>query len=110
GLQTRLIFNRRRDKPKANQRGAPPYLYRIPCPAELKAEFAPNMDVTPSDSLTKKDLGSVTSYRMALHRELYVRKWLDSDFKGFEMYRGLQADRLGVSTRTIRTYDKKLGF
>ena len=110
GLQSRLIFNRRKEKAKAYQRGARPYLYRVPCPAELKAEFAPNTDTTPSDSLTKKDLGSVTSYRMALHRELYVRKWLDSDFKGFKMYRGLQADRLGVSTRTIRTYDKKLGF
>lgn len=110
GLQSRLIFNRRKDKPKAHQRGARPYLYRIPSPAELRAEFAPNADPTPSDSLRKEDLKSVSAYRTGLHREFRYRKWLDNDYKGFKIYRDVEADRLNVSKRTVRTYDKKLGF
>lgn len=110
GLQSRLIFNRRKDKAKAHQKGARPYLYRIPSPAELRAEFAPNAEPTPSDSLTKEDLKGVSSYRIALHRELCYRKWLAGNGKGFKIHRQLQAKRLNVSKRTIRTYDKNLGF
>lgn len=110
GLQARMLFQRRKASANAHQRGARPYLYRVPRPAELRAHFTPDGQPTPSDPLQKSDLKNVTSYRMALHRELYIRKWSDNGGKGFKMYRGLQADRLGVSTRTIRTYDKKLGF
>jgi len=109
GLRRDLIFQRRKAEGVAFRRGARPYLYRLPHPQELKAEFAPEMQATPRDQLQRNDLGSLTAYRMGLHRELYIRKWIENDGKGFQMYRQLQAERLGVSVRTIRTYDKLLG-
>ena len=110
GLQTRLIYQRRKADGVANRRGARPYLYRIPNPQELKAEFAPDLKPTPSDQLERRDLRSVSAYKKGLHRELYVRLWIASGGKGFEMYRAKQAERLNLSVRTIRGYDKELGF
>lgn len=109
GLQMKLVFQRRKAPPQPHQRGARPYLYRIPSPDELAAEFAPGQENTPSDTLCRCDLKSVTAYRMGLHRELFIRLWCKNDGNGFVMCRGLMANRLGVSTRTIRTYDQKLG-
>jgi len=110
GLRSALIFQRRKAGGRAYQVGACPYLYRLPYPEELEVEFAPDSKNTPHDKLERADLKSVTSYRLALHRELYIRKWLENGCSGFEMYRDLQAARLGVSVRSIRTYDKILGF
>lgn len=109
GLQHKLIFQRRKSTPRPRQRGARPYEYRIPHPDELEAEFAPGKGDTPSDTLQKADLRNLTTYRMGLHHQLYIRKWVDKGGKGFTMCRGLMADRLGVSQRTVRTYDQKLG-
>lgn len=109
GLQDSGIFQRRKSAGEAHRRGAKPYLYRVPHPDELLAEFAPGAETTPSDALEKEDLKSLTRYRMALHRQLYVRRWCRNGGRGFVMSRGLMADRLGVSERTIRTYDKNLG-
>lgn len=109
GLQKRLIFQRIKAPAQSHQRGARPYLYRVPYPDELAAEFAPGEEDTPSDKLCRCDFKSVTAYRMGLHRQLFARMWCNNDGKGFVMCRGLMADRLGVSTRTIRTYDQKLG-
>lgn len=110
GLQYRLVFQRRKDEGVAGRRGARPYLYRIPFIGELIAEFAPYLKETPADELHSNDLRSLKSYRKGLHRELYIRKWLENGGRGFKMYRALMAERLGVSVRTIRTYDKELKF
>lgn len=109
GLRQILVFQRRKAKNKRNQAGRPHYLYRIPYPEELKAEFAPDIVDTPHDPLKKEDLKTLHSYRLALHRELKVRLWLASGGKGFEMFRACFAERLGVSVRTTRTYDQILG-
>lgn len=108
-LQVSHVFQKRKAPGKKNQSGPRPYLFRIPSPLELQAEFAPEAVDTPSDILHFSDLKNLTTYRMGLHRELFIRLWLDNDGEGFEMARGLMADRLGVSERTIRTYDQKLG-
>lgn len=110
GLQDSNIFQRRIKPVSANQPGRRPYLYRVPCPDELVAEFAPDQHNTPHDQLHRDDFKSVTSYRKALHRQLYIRRWCENGGKGFVMYRGLMAERLGVSERTVRTYDRQLGF
>jgi hypothetical protein len=110
GLQTVMLFQRRKAEGIAYQKGARPYLYRIPYPQELKAEYAPDSKPTPSDRLIRTDLRTVAAYRQGLHRELYLRLWIANDGHGFTMYRELQAERLNVSVRTIRTYDKTLGF
>lgn len=109
GLQVRLIFQRRVHKVE-NQRGRPPYLYRVPDPLELEAEYTPDANWTPSDPLQKSDLRSVHTYRLALHREMFIRKWIDNGGKGFRMFRALMAERLGVCVRTVRDYDKLLKF
>lgn len=110
GLRQGLIFQRRKAERLPHQRGARPFLYRLPHPDELKAEF--NISVyghSPHDELQKEDLKTVTTYRRALHRELFIRKWIDNQNEGFVMSRQLMADRLGISVRTVRTYDKQLG-
>ena len=109
GLQVWRIFQRRKSEGKANQRGARAYLYRIPHPDELIAEFAPTLRYSPHDRLKKSDLKSVKAYRLALHRMMFRRKWLDNNGGGFVMSRKLMADRLNVSVRTVRVYDKELG-
>lgn len=108
GLLVWKIFQRRKARGKANQRGARPYLYRIPHPDELVAEFAPTMRYSPHDPLKKSDLKSVKAYRLALHRMMFRRKWLENKGQGFVMSRKLMAERLGVSVRTVRAYDKEL--
>ena len=110
GLQASDIFQRRKDTGRAHRRGPKPYLYRVPHPIELEAMFAPLGTSTPSDQLKRTDLCNLKAYRMALHREMVIRNWLDAGGKGFKMYRGLMADRLHVSVRTVRTYEKDLGF
>lgn len=110
GLCNNLVFQRRKAEATARKRGARPYLYRIPHPDELVAEFDTGNKYSPHDELQKSDLKSVSTYRKALQRELYIRKWLDNSAHGFEMSRKLMAERLGVSVRTVRTYDKQLGF
>lgn len=109
GLQQRLVFQRRKASATARGRGRPSYLYRIPSPLELKAEFAPDSH-SPTDTLTKADLQSVHTYKLALHREKGIRLFIKNGGRGYQMYRDLQADSLNLSTRTIRTYDKILGF
>ncbi len=109
GLRSGAVFQRRRATANGT-RGQRPYLYRLPRRDELIWEFAPGTEHVPSDPLTLADLQSVATLRRALHRELYIRKWLDNDGQGFSMSRGLQADRLGVTPRSIRRYDKQLGF
>ncbi len=104
-----LVFERRVAARQPHQRGAPAYEYRLPHPDELEAEFAPGLGTTPSDALQKADLRSLSAYRMGLHHQLFIRKWCEAGGKGFVMYRDLMAQRLGVSVRTIRTYDQKLG-
>ena len=108
GLQYGLIFQRRKAQGIAGKRGPRPYLYRLPHPDELIAEFNAGKKRSPHDELQKTDLKSVTTYRRALHRQLFIRKWLESKAKGFVMSRKLMAERLGVSVRTVRTYDKQL--
>ena len=110
GLRDGLIFQRRKAEGVAGRRGSRPYLYRIPHPDELIAEFKLEQKYSPHDALKKEDLKSVSAYRKALHRQLFIRKWLDNQAKGFVMSRKLMAERLGVSVRTVRTYDKQLGF
>ena len=109
GLCQNLIFQRRKAEVNRHQRGARPFLYRLPHPDELLAEFKIPKGHVPYDELDKDDLKSVKTYRLGLHRELFIRKWLDR-CDGFVMSRKLMADRLGVSPRTVRTYDKILGF
>jgi len=109
GLRNKQIFQRRKAITTAGQRGRPPYLYRLPHPDELIAEFAPDMRYSPHDTLSKSDLRSVKAYRLGLHRMMFRRKWLDNNGDGFVMSRKLMAERLNVSVRTIRTYDKELG-
>jgi len=109
GLLIGSVFQRRRSK-ATGKRGQRPYLYRLPHRDELICEFAPGTEHVPSDPLELSDLKNLTTLRLGLHRELYIRKWLDNKGRGFTMARGLQADRLGVSPRSIRRYDKKLGF
>lgn len=109
GLSEGQVFQRRTSAYRQNRPGRPAYEYRLPFPAELEAEFAPNQGNTPSDPISLEDLQNLTTYRMALHRELYIRKWLQNGGEGFQMTRGLMAGRLGVSERTVRTYDEKLG-
>jgi hypothetical protein len=109
GLRDESIFQRRKAEVNANQRGARPYLYRIPHPDELIAEFDTGSKYSPHDELQKEDLKSVSTYRRALHHQLFIRKWLENQGKGFIMSRKLMAERLGVSVRTVRTYDKELG-
>jgi len=108
GLCNGLIFQRRKAEGIAGKRGARPYLYRIPHPDELIPEYKMGRKYSPHDQLQKEDLKSVTSYRKALHRQLFIRKWLDNEAQGFIMSRKLMAERLGVSVRTVRTYDKQL--
>jgi len=108
GIRIGRIFQRCKAPRIAGQRGARPYLYRLPHPDELIAEFDVGHIYSPHDELQKDDLKSVMSYRRALHRELFIRKWLEN-CKGFVMSRQLMAQRLGVSVRTVRTYDKQLG-
>ena len=110
GLRNNLVFQRRKAEGIANRRGSRPYLYRIPHPDELIAEFDIGNKYSPHDDLKKEDLKSVSSYRKALHRQLFIRKWIESQAMGFIMSRKLMAERLGVSVRTVRTYDKQLGF
>ena len=107
GLQERLIFQRRATP--ASGVGRPAFLYRIPSPLELKAEFAPDSH-SPADTLTKADLKSVHTYKLALHREKGIRLFLKNGGRGYQMYRQLQAESLNLSTRTIRTFDKILNF
>ena len=110
GLKAKRVFQRRKKLAKAHQRGARPYLYHIPYPLQLKAEFAPESDPTPSDQLVKADLQSVSAYRKGLHREFIRRLWEENGYQGVKIYRALLAYRLGVSPRTVRTYDYLLGF
>lgn len=109
GLKQGLVFQHRKAARRPHQRGATPHEYRIPFPTELEAEFAPGQANTPTDLIQKSDLKNLTTYRLALHREMHIRKYC-KEGKGFDMSRALQADRLGVSKRTIRTYEKRLGF
>lgn len=110
GLQNGMVFQRRKAEGIANRRGARPYLFRIPHPAELIAEFDTGGKYSPHDELHKADLKSISTYRKALHRQLFVRKWIENEANGFIMGRKLMAERLGVSVRTVRTYDKQLGY
>lgn len=110
GLRNENIFQRHKIAPISGQRGARPYVYRIPHPAELMVEFGVTQKYSPHDKLEKADLKSVSDYRKGLHRELFKRKWLENNGNGFVMSRKLMAERLGVSPRTVRTYDKKLNF
>jgi len=77
--------------------GRPIHLFVMPSNAELCQLFGVKM--TSSDPLSREDLSSARQTRMALHRELikrrpgaYPRRWL--------------AKRLGVSRRTISTYNQ----
>lgn len=109
GLRQFLIFQRRKSERVAGKRGPRPYLYRIPHPDELMAEFEVQQTHSPHDELEKADLKSVSIYRRALHRKMFIRKWLENGGEGFVMSRKLMAKRLAVSVRTVRTYDKLLG-
>jgi len=110
GLKSPLIFQRRKSPGIAGRRGRRAYLYRIPHPDEIKAEYGSGLPHSPTDTLQKADLQSLTSYRLALHRELFIRRFIDNRGRGFDMSRKLMAERLGVSTRTVRSYDKRLDF
>ena len=110
GLREIQIFQRRKEHPTEGKRGARPYEYRIPHSDELVAEFAPNASYSPHDELEKSDLKNVSTYRKALHATMFRRLWVKNGCKGFEMSRKYMAERLGVTPRTVRTYDKELGF
>ena len=107
-LQQKLVFQRRLAKAEPGQPGRRPYLYRVPNPLELVAEFSPEGNTTLSDTLKKRDLKTVTAYRRALYHNLFIRLFCASG-KGFTAYRGFLADLYGVSERTLRSYDKQLG-
>lgn len=109
-LRHHLLFQRRKSEGVAYRRGPRPYLYRLPYPEELKAEFAPEIKVTPHDELRRADLRNMKTYCLGLHREFVTRLWLNNNGQGVEMYREFQAERLNRSVRTIRTYDKALNF
>ena len=85
GLQYRLVFQRRKAPGIAHRRGARPYLYRIPHPDELTAEFSPHTKHTPADRLHKRYYRSLTTYRMGLHHAMYVRRWCSNGGRGFMM-------------------------
>jgi len=91
-----LIVSKKQEKP---QGGRPTRLYRLPTNKDLCRILA--VKVTRSDALERTDLNSARQTRMALHRELlkrrpgtYPKRWL--------------AARLGVSRRTIYTYNQLL--
>ena len=109
GLRDAQVFQRRKSQPQPGQRGAPPHLHRVPTLLELIATFAPQAENTPSDSLIKSDLKNVTAYKMALYHLSIARNWCENGGKGVTTYRAFQADRLNISIRTLRTYDKLLG-
>jgi hypothetical protein len=81
GLLKTQIFQRRKADGVAHRRGPRPYLYRIPHPDELIAEFDVGYKYSPHDELQKADLKSVCTYRRALHRQMFIRKWLESNEK-----------------------------
>lgn len=107
GLRDAQVFQRR--KVELSKRGARPYLHRVPTLLELIATFAPKAENTPSDTLLKTDLKNIKTYKMALYHLGIARNWCENGGKGVTTYRAFQADRLNISIRTLRTYDKLLG-
>lgn len=109
GLRS-FLFRTEDETPRANQRGRPSKVYCVPKPSQIKADLE-IFDHSPADTLTKADLKSVKTIRLALHRELVVQLYLKNKCaEGVTIFRGWEGDRLGVSARTVRTYDKILGF
>ena len=79
--------------------GRPQHLFRIPTNDELCAILG--VKVTGSDPLAQSDLASAHQTRMALHRELIKRR-------PGQYPCGWLARRMGVSKRTIATYNRLL--
>ena len=109
GLQARLIFQRRKSKPRPHQRGARPYEFCVPNPERMNYEFADNVPA-PHDELQRCDLKNLTTFRRAIFGTHIRRLWIEFGGKGVKMFRGFQAERSGISMRTARTYEKQLGF
>ncbi len=78
-------------------RGRPQHLFRMPTNEELCAILG--VKETGSDPLQQEDLATAHQTRMALHRELIKRR-------PGQYRKGWLARRLGVSRRTIATYNE----
>ncbi len=96
-LKTKKCFFVTEKKSGIKKRGIQPRRFKIPTTKDLCRLLG--VKTSGSDPLTRDDLKSAHQTRMALHRELikrrpaeYSRRWL--------------ANRLGVSRRTINTYNR----
>ena len=86
---------------KSRKRGRPvDLLFQVPSPGRLL--WVLNVDLTPSDRVTAEDLKSSHAYRRALHRE-YIRRLSP------QLPMKFMAERVGVSPRTVRRYNRTLG-
>lgn len=86
---------------KARKRGRPVELvFQVPSVSRLLAVL--NVRWSPSDPVSEADVKSARQYRLAVHRE-YVRRLSP------EVPASVLAERLGVTGRTIRRYNRALG-
>lgn len=128
GLRT-IFFHRRKD-PNHSGRGRKAYEYRIPesiqVVFELELSGAMTLEQAPysgrlrasspqkntdmllgiSDGLYQEDFQTLKTYRLGLERELILAHRFNN---GLEIARERRAERLGISARTSREYDKILG-
>jgi len=96
----KCFFGNEPTRVKTSIGGRPPVYYLLPTPDELCKLFGVKAQY--SDPLNSGDFASPKAYRQALYREFvrrrpgqYGREWL--------------ANRLGVSAKTCRRYDRALG-
>ena len=86
---------------KSRGRGRPvELLFQVPSPSRLLAVL--NVRWSPSDPVSEADIKSARRYRLAVHRE-YVRRLSP------EVSTRVLAERVGVTGRTIRRYNRQLG-
>jgi hypothetical protein len=82
--------------------GRPTKVYHMPAVEGLVKQYANNA-MSAADPLEIKDMQSLTHYRQALHRE-FIRRAPGIYSRAF------LGQRLGVSERTTRNYDRRVGI
>lgn len=83
-------------------RGRPLATYIMPGMTELQQTYADGWQSSFADPIMPEDMASLKLYRQALHREFIARA-------PGAYSRAFLAGRLGVSERTTRNYDRRVG-
>lgn len=99
---------------RTGRRGRPPMLHKLPTIKALMRRYIGTHEwwrgQAVSDPLPDTAFSSPREHRKAMHEAYILRLWFNAGKEAFQNTMQFLADRLGVSRRTIRAYNKDLNI